>query len=275
MKKVIPLFVMVIGAFFISFAGLPVQDMTFKSLGLDYNGQWRGEQITLKAVPAHENIQLVNFHYAPLPYVMVSLGVGVAAYSVDTCNGRQFTGDFGPSPSAGIDLYSPFFVYNMLRITAGVKANYLYSKNSAETYLYQGAFVSPGAGIIFSANDYIDIEVGGRGLLIFGQMEQAGVAPSNFSNKERARGYLSFLFHSPSEGAYFAFDFDASPAISADWSKGPAEASLGITLGFVLSKRKEKIDPKTDALFPGFKEMQDREDQMKKDMDKNKKQSTD
>ena len=265
MKRAISLLVMLSGLYVAAAAGVPVQDLSLTSLGLDYTGMWRGEQITLKAVAAHENVQLLNFRYAPLPYVAVSLGAGVAGYSVDTCDGKQFKGGYGMTPSFGIDLYSPFLLNKLLRVTAGVKGYYLYTKNKDKSWLYSGTFVNPSAGIIFSASDRVDIEVGGRGLYIFGEMGKTDDASSGFSNNETGRGYLTILLHSPSERAYFALDLDASPNISADWTKGPAEASIGVTLGFIISKKKEKADAKTNVDYPGYKEMQKKMEEMEKE----------
>jgi hypothetical protein len=270
MKRLVTIMILLGGLLSQLFAALPAQDMSLMSLGIDYSGLWRGEVITQNEASAHERVQLLNFRYAPLPYLMVSLGFGVADYSTDTYNQTQFTGDFGFSPAFGLDCFSPFFLDKKLRITAGAKGYYLSSESADKSISYSGTFVHPGVGVIFSPTDQIDIEAGGRGLLIFGTIKGPGDATGDFSAKNTGRGYLSILLHMPSEGAYCAIDFDASPDVSSDittdWSHGPAEASVGITVGFIISKKKEVADLKTDAAFPGYKKLQKEKDDLEKDL---------
>lgn len=254
----------------LSYAGIPVQDMSATSIGIDYSGMWRGEKITSANVPGHESVHLVNIRYSPGPCFLFSVGFGGAAFTVDTCRQSQFKGTFNFSPSLGVNLYTPYFVRHALRVTAGVKANYLYTRDTDKSYLYSGPFVTPGAGVIVSLGEFIDLEAGARGDFIFGRMQKGNNSPVNFSNKEQMRAYFTAMLHTPSEGAYLLIDFDASPEVNMDWSNGPAESSIGISLGLILRQEKDKIAKqrkmKEDADYPGFRAMQKKVEEMEDEM---------
>ena len=71
-------------------------------------------------------------------------------------------------------------------------------------------------------------------------------------------------------GAYLLVDFDASPKVSMDWTNGPAESSIGISVGLILRQEKDKIarqqKMKETADYPGFKEMRKKVDEMEEQM---------
>lgn len=265
MKKTFALFMMIAG---LAYAVLPVEDMSSTSLGVDYSGTWRGEQITLRNVPGHESAHHLNLRYAPLPYVLLSLGLGAANFTVDTCLQTQFKGTYNFSPSLGLSLFSPFLIKKALRVTAGAKTYYLYTRNKEKSHIYSGPFVHPEAGAVVSIGEYIDLEAGARGNFIFGRMQENREPALNFSNSERIRGYFSATIYAPSEGAYFILDFDASPKIDMDWSKGPAESAIGITLGVILRQNKNKLRKKLidDPEFPGYREMQKKTEEMEQEL---------
>jgi hypothetical protein len=272
MKRTIAIVATVVGFYSATHAMLPIQDMSKYSIGIDYSGMWRGEEITKQNIPGHESAHHLNVHYAPLPYLQLSVGFGAASFSVDTFTvdtlQRQFKGTYNFSPSLGISAYSPFLLKKLLRVTAGVKAYFLYSRNKEKSFVYSGPLVNPSAGAIVSLGEYIDIEAGVRGNIIFGRMQQMGGAAVNFSNGQTVRTYLSAMMHTPSEGAYFIVDFDASPNIDLDWSKGPAESSIGISVGLILRQSKDKLAKKMidDPSFPGYKNLQKKTEEMEKEM---------
>ena len=253
------------GLFFSAYGGLPVQDMSPTSLALDYSGLWRGEKITKQKVPGHENVQLLNLHYSPVPYCAFSLGLGAARYSVDTVRQTQFKGTYNFSPSLGITLFSPFLLKKILRFTAGAKAYYLYTRNRDRSYLYSGSFMTPGGGVLVSLGEYVDFGLGVRGQLISGRMQKGREPALDFSNSQTMRTYFTAMIHSPSEGAYFLIDFDASPKIDLDWSNGPAESSIGISVGIILRSSKEKIMPKTMD-YPMQRELEKKLEDMEKEL---------
>lgn len=268
-KRALPMFVMIAGLAFIARAGMPIQDMSSTSISVDYSGVWRGEAITTLKVPAHESVQHVNVRYAPLPYVLFSAGLGAANFKVDTCRQVQFKGGYNFSPSLGLNLFSPSFIKKIFRVTAGVKSHYLYTKSPDKDFLYYGPVVVPNAGVIVSLGEYVDIEAGGRGMFLFGHMQEGSQNATDFSNGEQKRGYLSIMLHAPAEGAYMVFDFDASSGMDMNWSNGPAESSIGISIGFILRQPKDRPSRKTKEYddYPGYKEMEKKIEEMEKEME--------
>jgi hypothetical protein len=251
-----------------AFAGPPVQDLSSTSIAVDYSGMWRGTEITSLNVPSHESVHHVNVRYAPLPFAVFSAGLGAADLSVDTCLQRQFKGGFNLSPSLGAALFTPPFLKKTVRITAGVKAHYLYTKNLDESFVYSGPVVAPNAGVIVSLSQFVDLEAGVRGLLIFGSMQEGNLNAEQFSNAQQKRGYFSVTLHTPSEGAYLSFDFDASPCIDMNWSNGPAESSIGVTVGIILRQPKDRLTRNMNEYddYPAFKEMEKKIEEMEKEM---------
>lgn len=249
-----------------SFAGLPVQDFSLSSIGIDYTGLWRGETITKSTVPAHENTHHIGLCYSPAKYVAFSLGLGIANYTVDTVGLTQFKGTPGLSPSFGLDGYTPM-IGNFLRMAVHAKGYYLNCENKSKSHLYSGPFVTPSAGAVFSAAEKLDLEAGARGLLILGEMSRAGESTASyFSNNERVRGYLTVILHSPYEGAYCVLDFDASPSIQSDLSNGPFESSISLMLGFILRTDKRFKKTTTGSTYPAYDELKKKLDDMEKEM---------
>jgi hypothetical protein len=250
----------------ITFAGLPVQDFSLSSIGIDYTGLWRGETITKSTVAAHENAHHLGLCYSPVKYAAFSLGLGIANYTVDTVGLTQFKGAIGISPSFGLDLYTPT-IANFLRIAAHAKGYYLNCENKSRSHQYSGPFLSPSAGAVFSVTEKLDLEAGARGLLVFGEMSRSGESTANyFSNNNRVRGYFSAILHSPYEGAYCVFDFDASPSIQSDLTDGPFESSLSLALGFILRTDKRFKKTTTGSTYPAYEDLKKKLDEMEKEM---------
>lgn len=273
MNKIIPLFAAIAIFSTLCYAGTPVQNMSSHSLALDYSGLWRGETITKQEVGAHENAHLFSLRYAPFPYLLLSAGLGMSSYSVDA-NGTDAThktyykGEFGLAPSFGINAFTPYLFPKILRVTAEAKGYYMNSTDETESYGYSGLFATGDAGLIFSIGSSVDVEIGGRGLIILGEMQKKGDSVLGFSNNEPVRGYLSVTVQTPLEGGYITLDFDASPNISGDWSAGPAESSIGITAGVVLRGRTaaEKLKPADEKNFPNYKNLENKADTLRKEL---------
>jgi hypothetical protein len=263
MKRMV---LLIAGLCSIASAGLPVQDMSLTTLGLDYNAMWRGERITNANVGAHENTHFMTLHYSPIKYVALSGGLGVANYIVDTYQQVRFCGSFALAPAFGLDLYSPRFFKELFRVTAGGKGYYLNSRNSARSFKYQGFFINPCVGLIATVNSTTDIEAGVRGHLIAGRMSEGETNTQDFSNINNIRLYGSVLIHTPAEGIYFIFDFDASPEFSTDWSKGPEESSIGFSVGCLLRKKEEKSTIKTEIIYPEYRNLQKKKEEMQKEI---------
>ena len=265
MKPLLKLFVILtLGATQLQ-AIVPLSEMSKSSLAIDYTGMWRGERITSSAVAAHENVQMAAIHYMPIPYLLITAGLGAAQFSVDEYNKLKFTGGWTIAPSFGVSGFSPKF-FTMITGTAGIEGYYLYDPNKANTFLYQGAFTNFKAGLLFSFNDNVSLEIGEHDLVIFGEMGHVKDSASlYFSNKYNMRTYLSLLLTTPSENVYCSINFDASPKFGLDWSKGPQESSIGITLGFILRASTFKIKAAdTQTEFPEFKGMEEKQHEMEK-----------
>jgi hypothetical protein len=263
----IPVFVFLLSIASALYAHAPVQDMTRLSLGLEYAALFRGQVITKQKVPSHENIHLISLQYAPVPYLLFKLGGGAEKFTVDEYQGVNFDGNYGFAPTGAISLFSPFFADRMLRVTAGMDFVYFKSEDDLDN-IYSGFALNPCGGLIFSAGKRFDIELGAKGHIIAGQMEDSLGSKYDFSNRYKYRGYCRLTLHSPLEGAYISVQADASHKIDADFSSGPYEATIGISLGFILTPdRKNKIiEDENIKYFPAHKELQEKQDDMADEM---------
>jgi hypothetical protein len=252
-----------------AFAQFPIQDMDRYTLGLGYTFAFRGANITSATVPSHEVIHVVCLAYAPLPYVALQAGVGIDRFSVDMYQQTQFKGGFGVSPVFGISLYSPFFLSDMLRATAG--ANFLYLDSEDDRgYRYSGFIGNPFLGLILSPSGYVDIAAGARMHLVDGTMESPhGATGQSFANGEMTRGYLAVTLKTPYEKAFMTLDIDMSPEVKADWTGGPREATVGISFGALLGWKARKNSPAGEKpkYFPAYSEMKDKQDKMAEELE--------
>jgi hypothetical protein len=244
-------------------AAIPVQDMTPYSLGIAYCGMLRGQLITDQDIPSHELLQSFQLNYAPIPYVLLTAGVGVTRFTVNEYLGKSFTGRYGIAPSLGLALFTPAFAERVLKVTAGIGILYL---NSADKYknAYRGPVLDPNLGLIIMPNAIMNLELGLKGHFIAGSMinGRTGAISSSFSNRNVARGYVSFMLHSPSEGAYLSIDADASPEFTTEWSKGPYEASVGVSVGYFLKHEIPGNTKNFDTYFPDYDSLKARQDEM-------------
>jgi hypothetical protein len=273
MKKSIGFLTAIVILSSFSYAGAPVQNMSAGSFSLDYNGLWRGENITMQKVGANEDVQTIAIGYSPAPYLFLSVGLGVASYSVDTntANGSQqifYNGNFGIAPTFVLTAYTPYLYGKLVRITAGAKGYFLNTTDPTKQYGYGGFFATGGAGLVFSLGTHVDLEIGGRGLLVMGEMQQVNNPQYDFSNDTKSRGYLSVTVQTPGEGGYIALDCDASPDVTGDWSNGPKEASIGITAGVIFHSRAamDKLKEPEEKNFPHFRELQGQIDTLRKEL---------
>jgi len=68
-----------------------------------------GQYITEKNVPSYQQVQTVNFLYAPVQYVLFSAGIGAAKMSIDSASGMQFVGNYGFFPFVRAFAFHAFF----------------------------------------------------------------------------------------------------------------------------------------------------------------------
>ncbi len=247
-------------------AQYPMQDMNRRTLGVAVNGGFRGQNITSSNVQSHEIMPMLDLSYAPASWALLSLGLGYDRFRVDTYQGHKFNGKFGFAPQAGLYLYSPAFAKEMLRVTGGV-VNLFMSCEDSFDYAYYGMITNPFAGLIFSPARYVDLGLGLRNHMIYGNSRTPGVRADAYFENQEIRTYFNLLVHSPDELVYLAMDLDRSPDMGRDWSKGPDEASIHLSIGFLLGWSDNKVKTKrAPVYFPEYGEVKDLEDRMSEDL---------
>jgi hypothetical protein len=247
-----------------AYAQFPMQNMGLNRLGIGYSFLASGQNITQQKTPSQQLAHHLLVGYTPVPYVGLVLGMGVADFQTEpTATTGAFRGGFGFSPMAGLRLATPAWVQNMLRVTAGFSAQYLQS-DDVNGLSYNAFILDPDLGLQLSPLGFLNIQVGGRFHLVDGTIEPPhGAKSSAFSNGTTARGYLGATLKTPSEGAFFSIDLDLSPDADANWSHGPVESTIRITMGTVLGwrSREPKVSP-NNPYFPNYRELKDRQEQM-------------
>ena len=76
------------------------------------------------------------------------------------------------------------------------------------------------------------------------------------------------MVKSAHEKVFLSLDFDVSPGVSSDWSSGPSEASIGISVGILLGWKERKEVTEPDPLyFEDYKELKKKQKKMKEDLE--------
>lgn len=236
-------------------SGVPVQDMSSGTLAIEYEGTTTGQTITRAEVASLMRGHFLLCRYAPLPYLLVSAGIGGTRFSTAVHDSSRFKGATGVSAALDLHLYSPRFL-DMLMGTAGVEARMVNS--GRDGYRYLAALATPRGGVRLMAGRIFDFEIGGKVHICTGLMkEPESDERSRFSNAHYARGYGAVTLHSfNGNGAYATFSFDASPRIlDGDWSEGPYESSFSLQVGFLL-RRKSGVAPSGETGGKGEMERQ-------------------
>lgn len=245
-------------------SGIPVEKMSIATVGIEYNGMMTGQRITRAEVLSTIGANYCMLKYAPIPYLMLSLGVGGTMFSTAEYDSTRFKGNTGISTAAGLDLYSPALL-DIFRMTGGV---YAYMVNSEkDKYRYRAALIKPSLGLRAGISDFFTMEAGGKGQLLMGTMmlpdEKTG---AEFSNNFIPRGYFAFTLHSAGGGAYASFGFDVSNHTSQDFSEGVNEASFSIEIGFLMTQKQYKDtsdkERKKSDYFKEYDEMKRQQENM-------------
>jgi hypothetical protein len=253
----------IILAAFMLTAKPPVRFMYPTTLGVEYYGAMRGQLITKALVKSHERIQMVYLSFAPIEYLQVGLGLGADRFFTDEFDLRRFDGRYGFSPALSLTGNTPAFLKKMLRATLTVDFRYFNCKDKFK-YRYSGPILDPSIGLLLHAGPFADVELGAKGHLIGGVMENNDTdSKTNFSNAHNVRGYLALTLASR-KGAFMQLHFDASPAMTTEFDRGPDEATIGFCIGFLMTpdRTNRKIQEKTSKYFPAFNEMKKKEDEM-------------
>ncbi len=248
----------------LSQAQFPIQSMGHERLGLAYNLMASGQNITRQNVPSQQMAHQLAVGYAPIPYVGLILGLGIARFETEPSNSAgAFRGKNGLSPTAALQLATPAFLRGVLRVTADLSVQYLSSEDN-QSLNYNAMVVDPALGLQLSPLGFLDLRLGGRLHMVDGHIDlPRSNASSTFANGTTGRGYIGFLVKTPAEGAFFAVDLDFSPETDANWSHGPVEATVRASIGTVLGwrSREPKVVPR-NPYFPNYKELKDRQEQM-------------
>jgi hypothetical protein len=258
---------MVMSAFQVN-AQYPIQNMGSHRLAVDYTAEASGQNITSQNTPSEQSSHRMHLSYAPIPYAGVSLGFGVSQFETEPSqSSTAFRGKFGFSPSLGIRLASPGMVRDALRITLSSDFQY-FSSEDKNHLTYSGFLVTPDLGLIVSPYNFFDLHLGGRLQVLDGSMQPASTSASSpFSNETLARGYFGLTLKTPTEGAFLSIDLSMSPETDADWSNGPIESTVRISMGTVLGwkSREPKATPR-NPYFPNYKALKDRQEAMSDEM---------
>ncbi len=249
-------------------AAVPTEDMGPRRLGVGYQFLARGQNITAEEIAANEITHAFKLHYAPIEYVALGVGLGLTRWSTERFESHRFHGNYGFSPSARLEGYSPFLL-GMIRANGGYEAEYFTSRNDAG-YRYTNLIHSPFLGVSVTPLVFLEASVGVRGHILVGTRRPAGSTESvDYANSNDVRGYLSVTIKTPFEGAFLTLDADASPGLETDWSNGPREASVGLTFGGYLNWKGQtpKTDPdRKNPYFPSHDALKKRQDQMAEDL---------
>lgn len=247
-------------------AQLPVEDMDSRSLGLSYTIALQGQNITESEVVSNAVLHQVRLGYAPIPYLTLQAGGGINRFTVGPGDRTHFRGDYGFSAYFGAAGFSPAFA-GLLRGTAGVDMSTLSSENS-RGYRYSAVVSNPFLGLIVSPTPFLNAAVGARLHLVDGAIHGPRIEEQVFANSEIVRGYLSLTLKTPFERAFLNVDLDFSPEVDGDFSDGPRESAVAVSLGTVLGwKGKTQPAPEKPMYFPAYQEMKDRQKKMAEEIE--------
>jgi hypothetical protein len=265
MKKIIPVACTVITLAAASAAAqFPIQNMGMNRLGLAYDLAFAGQNITEQNVPSQQSTHSLSLGYAPIPYAGLTLGLGIARFQTESTGpSRAFDGRYAFSPSLGLRLVSPGFIHETFYVIGGVYTQYFNSEDK-NGLGYSAFVVNPDLGLMISPFNFFDLRLGGRLHVLNGDIDvPRASSTSPFSNETVARGYLGVTLKTPAEGAFLSIDVDLSPESDANWSRGPVESTLRITMGTVLGwkSREPKATPR-NPYFPNYRDLKDRQEQM-------------
>lgn len=243
-------------------SGVPVNEMSKTTLGVEYKGVIAGQTITEAAVASTFKGQYCMLRYTPVSPMLFSLGIGANKFSTEEYDSTCFKGNAGLSVAAGITLYTPT-IADIIMITASAEAYLINSGNSG--YQYTALFSEERIGVRSQTGLFIDIEAGIKGHLLYGIMKEpdadAGVA---FSNENVIRGYGLALLHTPGNSAYGTFGLDVSPKVRMSGIEEWYEMAFSVQVG-VLIKRKwfaNNNDKNANSTSGSYKEMKKKQHEM-------------
>jgi len=274
MKKLLSAAVFtVITAVFAHGAGVPVQNMTPFSLGLEYHGTITGHPTLYNFDSSSFVSHFARLHYSPFKFLRLSGGIGGShAYNSannpmgDNPKGRDNKTGF--SATGGAALFLPKLL-PVLSITAGYDGSYLkYGEedtlyilnNNRDTVLINfnsygktiGKLHAPYAGLIFHPNRFMDVEIGGM-YKIFEVTKTrtnndwtwvddstrilAGSVTNSVGEQiKEMRIYGSVTLHEPRSGAYLSAGASAAPKIKSEnrTNNYLTRSSMWLSIGAII-----------------------------------------
>jgi hypothetical protein len=247
-------------------AQFPVEDMDGRSLGLSYTFALQGQNITESDVVSNAVLHQARLGYSPVPYLSLQAGGGINRFSVGPEGQSRFRGDYGFSAYFGAAGYSPALA-GLLRGTAGVDMVTL-SSEDGRGYRYSALVSNPFLGLIVSPTQFLNAAVGARFHLVDGAIHGPRAQEEVFANSEIVRGYLSLTLKTPFERAFLNLDLDVSPGVETDFSGGPRESTVSMSLGTVLGwKGKSQPSSEKPIYFPAYQEMKDKQKKMAEEIE--------
>ncbi len=247
-------------------AQFPVEDMDGRSLGLSYTFALQGQNITESDVVSNSVLHQARLGYSPIPYLSLQAGGGINRFSVGPEGQTRFRGEYGFSAYFGASGYSPA-IAGLLRGTAGIDMVTL-SSEDGRGYRYSALVSNPFLGLIVSPTQFLNATVGARFHLVDGAIHGPRAQEEVFANGEVVRGYLSLTLKTPFERAFLNLDLDFSPEVDSDYSGGPQESTVSVSLGTVLGwKGKSQPSPENPIYFPAYQEMKDRQKKMAEELE--------
>lgn len=250
-------------------AGVPLGKMNSNTLAMEYVDVMSGQVITEKDISSNEHFRRFRLQYAPVSFLLFSAGIGADKFTVDEYNKKKFNGSYGFSSSAGIMLFTPLIIRDIVRVKGGLGISYLNSRDKLQN-VYEGIMFDPYGGIGVSLGKYAGIDFGFKGHIIDGAMRNAdtGADFGKFSNRVVSREYASLILKSPGNMTYMTLNFEVSPEWSRDWNNGPYESAVGLSVGVMLRRdtKNEEIEKKSREYFPDYDKIKEKADELEEDV---------
>jgi hypothetical protein len=241
----------------ISEASVPMHKLNYHSFGFDYSARFIG-QTADNAVTSQLRLHHLTLHYAPVPYMMFSAGLGLNTFEVEENDLFAIENQLKFSSGAALTLATPKLL-SVVGLVAGCDAFYINSK------YYRGGLYTPSVGVDILCGKYFDITGGVKGHFVGGSMSADSGVGNDVSKAYPLRGFGAFTLHSAEGNEYLSVGIDMSPNMSSGWQRGPIEASIICKVGFLIhfertAKKKER------DYFPEYEALKKKQGKMSEEL---------
>jgi len=241
---------------------------TAQTVGIEYTGMWKGQQIDSDLFSAQELLSFATAHFAPLPFMHLNVGAGINSFAAVSKN--QDGPEYAPSfaPAAGLTFYTPSFAADHLSMNAGVQFYYLV-RAETDKGTFNGAFTAPFVGMTLQPLEFLNFSFGARGNVISGTRKKTDGSKNLFHNAEYLKGFAELGLFSQKKGVWCILGMDASPEVSFNSRIGPDEASLYFSVGFTMMpfEKKDFYEKTFDQFFPMRKKLEEKLDRLEKELE--------